>query len=597
MIQPRSSLWFLVSLAVIPLIYVPTILDVTLTPRAIILSLLTIGIIAMTWRQPFRRTPVMLAWVVFASFNVLSLFVAQNFGEGIFRASLVLLLGAWLTAATQIMPQISVRAVMRTLTVLALILAVVTTFQLSDVGFNWIPGGEYPYGTMTTKNLLSSFLFLLLPATIAGALTDDRGWRWVAILASTLLVFIILVNQTRAVWLACVIGMGCGAVSILFTGKAAEFLRLFRKRFAGISIGVIACFVAVFVFHVGRHTNHTVTAADKMRSLTQYTSDTSSQMRLTVWKKSLRMYAEHPVLGVGAGNWKVEIPKYGLEEFPPYIQNGSMQWSEAHNDFLATLCETGLGGLLAYISVFVFGIYTAVRWLRRSIAPAEVVLSALIISTIVGVAVISFFDFPKARVEHMMFFALWLSLLPSQERQAQSWVKIIALIAVLPALALLIYRFWAETHELTLLQARVDQNWDVVEEECNKIYDPRLFTLDVLSTPILYYRAEARFMQGDYQGALQDNLAALEAHPNHFYTLNNTASCYVKTGNFKEGEVFYSKALAISPHFEESLLNLAAVYYERGAYQEALAMVSKCDTASPGSRAQITARVIRTRLQ
>jgi len=39
---------------------------------------------------------------------------------------------------------------------------------------------------------------------------------------------------------------------------------------------------------------------------------------------------------------------------------------------------------------------------------------------------------------------------------------------------------------------------------------------------------------------------------------------------------FYTKALAISPRFEEPLLNLTAVYFNLGRYEEAYQTILKC---------------------
>src|SRR6184192_4393033 len=107
MIPSRSPLWFLVSIALIPLVYSSAVLDIALTPRAILLSLLTIATLVATWKQPVRTSPVLLAWAAYALFSIISIFVARNFGEAILRTSLVLLFGAWFVGAVQMMPRIS----------------------------------------------------------------------------------------------------------------------------------------------------------------------------------------------------------------------------------------------------------------------------------------------------------------------------------------------------------------------------------------------------------------------------------------------------------------------------------------------------------
>ena len=194
-----------------------------------------------------------------------------------------------------------------------------------------------------------------------------------------------------------------------------------------------------------------------------------------------------------------------------------------------------------------------------------------------------------------MLFILWLAILPvstDSDNGRNHYLRYLALALVIPALLLSIQRFVAEHHEKDLLQARIDQNWNGVLSEFNQIYKPRLLTLDALATSPFYYKAEAEFMLHDYNDALEDNLEALNAAPNYVCTLNNIGSCYVKLRNLSAGKVFFTRALAISPNFEESLLNLATVYYNQNELDSAYECVRKCDTSQVGSRAQKLARAL-----
>ncbi|HET6399784.1 MAG TPA: O-antigen ligase family protein [Candidatus Kapabacteria bacterium] len=597
--RPRFPFWFLAAIAIIPLVYSNATVDPAFTLRAVLLAVLTLTTIFATRKQPLRTSPLLWIWYIYAAFNVISIFVAQNSGEAIYEASLTLLYGAWLFAAMQMVTKEFLPKLLRTVAILGFIVAFVTLFQYLDLGFNWIPGGAWPYGTMTMKNMMSSFLFLALPATLYIALTDTKRWSTFGLVAFTMSVFVLLVAQTRAVWLACAIGLCVAAVAFALSGAPRTLWEPYAKRIQSAGILAAACLIAIFVFNVAPRTGpRAKTAAEKAGTLLNYQGDTSANMRLTVWKKSLAMFRDHPVLGVGAGNWKVALPGYGLAGFPSFVQDGSQQWTETHNDYLAAFSETGIGGGLAYLALFVAALYLAIRSLRQARNPHDRILAILMIAMVCGFAIISFFDFPKQRVEHTMLFLLWLSILPLSEgasrnvraRNAIPRYTIAAL--VIPALLLSIQRFTAETHEKTLLEARMDHDWNTEIAECNKIYNPRLLSLDALATPILYYKAEAEFMEQNYPAALRDNLEALRAHPNHFYTLNNIGTNYVKLGNFRVGEVFYKRALAISPNFEESLLNLAAVYYNRKEFDSARMFLLRCDTSQPGTRAQAYARVL-----
>ena len=70
--------------------------------------------------------------------------------------------------------------------------------------------------------------------------------------------------------------------------------------------------------------------------------------RLGLWRRTVAMSAEHPLLGVGPGNWPVAFPRYAE---PGAMRDGVLTATraprQAHDDLLERLAETGIPGLLA----------------------------------------------------------------------------------------------------------------------------------------------------------------------------------------------------------------------------------------------------------
>src|ERR1044071_7168745 len=137
---------------------------------------------------------------------------------------------------------------------------------------------------------------------------------------------------------------------------------------------------------------------DVRRSFPAIASDTSATMRLNVWKRSLEMIGEHP-FGVGAANWKIMLPSYGLGGYPKYVQDGTYQWTHSHNDFIEQSAELGIPGGVVYLAIFILAIVAAIRAARRDSDPNQKLLYVLFGATVVGFGLISFLDFPKSRVE------------------------------------------------------------------------------------------------------------------------------------------------------------------------------------------------------
>ena len=81
--------------------------------------------------------------------------------------------------------------------------------------------------------------------------------------------------------------------------------------------------------------------------------DESNQLRMRVWKAGWRMFIDHPVLGVGAGQFSTA---YGTG----YSGRAHGAWMQPHNLLIQVGCELGLVGLVIF-GYFLFQIVKANR--------------------------------------------------------------------------------------------------------------------------------------------------------------------------------------------------------------------------------------------
>jgi len=71
--------------------------------------------------------------------------------------------------------------------------------------------------------------------------------------------------------------------------------------------------------------------------------------RIPVWLATIKLANQHPFMGWGIGSYKFDFfPLSGLHTRP---------WTQAHNDFLQILFETGYTGLLLIITILWVLIY------------------------------------------------------------------------------------------------------------------------------------------------------------------------------------------------------------------------------------------------
>ena len=93
----------------------------------------------------------------------------------------------------------------------------------------------------------------------------------------------------------------------------------------------------------------------------------STVERLAHWIAGLRMFAAHPILGVGAGNYNAAYATYALPDWPDAL-------GHAHNYYINAAAETGILGFVAFLALTAAALYLgwyAVRHTDLSGAPSN----------------------------------------------------------------------------------------------------------------------------------------------------------------------------------------------------------------------------------
>lgn len=125
------------------------------------------------------------------------------------------------------------------------------------------------------------------------------------------------------------------------------------------------------------------------------------EARLIAWKAGLRMIEQHPVVGIGLGQFK---PKMDI-----YADPGTRIDSIAHNTYLEIAAETGIPNFLVFMALLFYA-YRSLSLTRRrasSTGPPLVHLAATAVQAgLIGFMVGAFF----LSAEHMKLFWLWMFL-------------------------------------------------------------------------------------------------------------------------------------------------------------------------------------------
>lgn len=134
--------------------------------------------------------------------------------------------------------------------------------------------------------------------------------------------------------------------------------------------------------------------------------------RLAIWERSYRIFQDHPVFGIGFGNFESEYQKQ-------LGSSGAKVLGHAHNDFLNVLVAAGLFGLAAFLffwKVLFFRLREGLQKIRAGPERKFLIMgvTSLGVYLVYGQFEASFFD---QEVQMLLFFLLAAPLSVLEERK------------------------------------------------------------------------------------------------------------------------------------------------------------------------------------
>lgn len=140
----------------------------------------------------------------------------------------------------------------------------------------------------------------------------------------------------------------------------------------------------------------------------------SIRMRVFSWQLGREMFASHPFLGGGIGNYQLKFIPYKSQVLRGISKNYSFyleRSKRAHNDFVQLVAETGLLGLIGILAFFVSLFQLFSRGLSKKKTAKERLIIAGTVSALIGFCVIALFSFPFFRPESGILFFFSAGLL------------------------------------------------------------------------------------------------------------------------------------------------------------------------------------------
>ena len=571
-------------IAIIPLIVSFSTSDPTLSIRFLVLSIVISGILLyylFTNRSIYKEVimhPAMLAFGIMILAYSFSAFFNGFGSESIYVILKLFLSYVFAIILIQFIIKEGYKPLINSFVYFSLFLSAIYFYQIitnySDIMSlkgEWERSHAFDAlaATMGHKNLLSSIQFLMLPFLIYTITTGKKIWKALGLIAIVLIAFTFLQTQTRAVLVAILISM-------------TTFL-LINKRNVQLKQIILLFSSFIFAIIIGYSILHYSNRLERFKTeFSGILTDASVQSRYKLYKSTLQLMSEHPIFGVGPGNWKIEVWKYEL-----YFDSWGKSFAQRpHNDFLWVFAEGGVFAGLSYILLFLILLRDSYL-LHKNKKEEDGIIYSLLFATVIGYGFISLVDFPMERFSHNIIFFILASIIIGGrlkqkgliKNKLPAWVVYIFLFIACFSVYVASIRYQGEIHAANAIHYKSKGNWNYVIKAIEKGYNPIYYEMENSSTPLLWYRGLAYFNQQRYDLALKDFKGAYKVNPYHVHVLNNLATSWEMKGDSKKAKKFYRDVFKVNPTFKESRINLAAILYNEKKYVEALDVIlqSKVD--------------------
>ena len=447
-------------------------------------------------------------------------------------------------------------------------------WYLSTLGLEYlrIPSVGPPSGTFAFRNTTASYLIGSIPLAYLAWQTEKtsiRRWMWAT--SSCCMTLLLVYTRTRGAWVGLIAGVLL-ALTYLARQNRIKVTRASGRKTAAFVLGVLLLAGLASLEPDQRETTpqkfDTVKESAAL-ALISIASPDADRGRLTYWKHTANLIADHPWLGVGYDNWEYYYPVYDRGE---WIRSNS-EPVRPHNDILWVWSELGIAGLLAFLGLILLPVYKVFRGTPGSDTEVAVTTACLVGAG----ALFVHGGFSFLREQPAASLLLWCSLvglsIPQRRRLADAWSPAAEYAAIANGLLCVF---------IGIAHLRFDIGYAIALQQHNEgNFGPALIAIqDAKSQGMFDHRAaflagrthQAAGTLSEARSAYED---ALTYHPNYAHTHHNLGGVFASLGDSVAAETHYRRALEIRPTYHSARINYANALVRFGRLAEARLEVLK----------------------
>jgi putative inorganic carbon (hco3(-)) transporter len=286
-----------------------------------------------------------------------------------------------------------------------------TIYNHSKFAFNEEEGHWVMSPFYNDHTAYGAILAMFIPVMFGFGLdkTSKKNVRIAALGIFGVLMIALFLSYSRAAWLSLVFAF---LVYIIILLKI-------KFRWILVSIALVLGIFFTFKFEIldrleKNKQDSSANFIEHIQSISNISSDASNLERVNRWQAALRLFNERPILGWGPGTYQFEYAPYQRSKEKTIISTNAGDRGNAHSEYIGPLAESGVLGMLTFLTIVVLIIWSGIRSYRRAERKDVKLLSLVTVLSFVTYALHSlmnnFLDSDKASVPFWGFAAIIVAI-------------------------------------------------------------------------------------------------------------------------------------------------------------------------------------------
>lgn len=594
-LNPLAFLW-MGALVIMPLLYDSGLIDPVTLPRTL-LSVITLGLAIgwtamksdrrMAFLESIRSTPIVWLYGAFIFIGIITSQGSINSAEA--TSSLLkdsLFLGLFILMLSSIRPG-TVRWIALSISIAGAIFMVYGLVELWKVGSFQELDAYQIRSTLGHKNLFSSASLFALISAVYVAVEGGKIERIISVIIAFLSLYFIWILQTRTVWLALAITLVVLVGLVILRKPLSRFLTRIKTIHAALAALFLLVGVSIFFTSTDKEVLPSLSSYEENQSQGNYTI----RERALLWNFSKDMIEDHPIDGVGHGQWKLHFPEYGSGIWR--ARQGLVQFQRPHNDFIWVLSENGVFGFIAYGLIFLISLFVAARGFLSSESSLEVKKLYLFgFGLLLSYFLVANFSFPRERIFHQWILHLalaiiWMPKSYTLKKSHFTWPTLLIILGIFGFSAFVFtQRYRGESYSLRMTKNRVLSQWEQMRINAERAGEIPFYNLDPVSMPVDFYHGLALLNTGEIPMAIEAFEKASRVHPNNIHVVNNLGASHQLLGDHEKAIQYYTQAKGIAPYYIDGTLNLTSAFFNGGEVGSAYTVLRENEGLFVNDRSQ-----------